>query len=342
MPISSRRGVLALTIEDIKELQAQAEQQGELIYQKTELGIQENLPRKLGEAGIRIIQIRGGLTICIGSGQLWQTLNLERHHGRTFPVVAKFYLSGSCRVKTSGVSEIEPDYEEVAGYNYLDHLSSMTKFEQWRSNAPLQIVEIYANVDYFCNFSTTKNTLPRPLQILMQDSERFHQSLGKITPAMVQVLQQILHCPYQGSTQQLYLESKALELLTLQFACLEADSPTSSQRPLNPSDLERVQYARDILVKHLNNPPSLTELTHQVGLSDRKLKQGFRFLFGTTVFGYLRDYRMKQAQYLLHSHHITVAQIANQVGYRNPEAFSTAFRRKFGVSPKAYQLGRWV
>ncbi|NET51062.1 MAG: helix-turn-helix transcriptional regulator, partial [Merismopedia sp. SIO2A8] len=69
-----------------------------------------------------------------------------------------------------------------------------------------------------------------------------------------------------------------------------------------------------------------------------KLKQGFRHLFGTTVFGYLCNYRMEQAQQLLHSPHITIAQVAVQVGYRNPEAFSTAFRRKFAVGPKAYQL----
>ena len=47
---------------------------------------------------------------------------------------------------------------------------------------------------------------------------------------------------------------------------------------------------------------------------------------------------MQQAQRLLHSPHVTVAQVAAQVGYRNPEAFSTAFRRKFAISPKAYQL----
>jgi AraC-like DNA-binding protein len=182
------------------------------------------------------------------------------------------------------------------------------------------------------------DTLPRPLQRLMQGSKRFHQPLGQMTLAMKQVLQQILHCPYQGSAQYLYLESKALELLALQFACLDADSSAPRQSTLKASDLERVQYAREILVQHLCNPPSLTELAHQVGLSDRKLKQGFRQLFGTTVFGYLRDYRMEQAQRLLYHPHMTVARVAAKVGYRNPEAFSTAFRRKFAVSPKTYQL----
>ena len=84
--------------------------------------------------------------------------------------------------------------------------------------------------------------------------------------------------------------------------------------------------------------PSLIDLARQVGLNDRKLKEGFRHLFGATVFGYLRDYRLQQAKELLHDYDLTIASIATTVGYKSPEAFCNAFRRKFDVSPKAYQL----
>ncbi|NET39639.1 MAG: helix-turn-helix transcriptional regulator [Cyanothece sp. SIO1E1] len=214
----------------------------------------------------------------------------------------------------------------------------MTESEEYPPDTSIRMVLIGANTDYFRTFNPTDAALPRPLSRLLQGSGRFHQPLGKTTLAMTQALQQILHCPYQGFTQHLYLESKALELLALQFAGLEVNSPPLRQSPLKDSDLERVQYARDILVQQVKTPPSLVELTHQVGLSDRKLKQGFRHLFGTTVSGYLCNYRLEQAQHLLHRPYITVAEVAAQVGYRNPEAFSTAFRRKFAVSPKAYQL----
>jgi AraC-like DNA-binding protein len=49
---------------------------------------------------------------------------------------------------------------------------------------------------------------------------------------------------------------------------------------------------------------------------------------------------MQQAKHLLHDSDLSIAAIAAMVGYRNPEAFSTAFRRKFAVSPKAYQLSQ--
>jgi AraC family transcriptional regulator, transcriptional activator of the genes for pyochelin and ferripyochelin receptors len=330
-----------LTEADFAELEEEAKQQGELLSREIEFGTDVYLPSTLGEMCDRYIYLREGLTINIRSGNLSQALTLERQHEEDFSIVAKFYLSGGSRVTTPQVPEINPDYEEIAGGSYLYYLPNMTEYEQWQANSPIHVVMVYAPPEYFGNFNNTNGILPRPLQVLMGECKRFHQSLGQISPMMRQVLQQILCCPYQSITQQLYLESKALELLALQFICLEDDVSTSKQLLLKSRDLERVQYAKEILVQNLNKPPSLKQLTHQTGLSDRALQQGFRYLFGTTVFGYFHNYRLEQAQYLLHQPHATVGRVATQVGYRNPEAFSTAFRRKFGVNPKAYQLGRF-
>ncbi|MEM9275192.1 MAG: AraC family transcriptional regulator [Cyanobacteria bacterium P01_F01_bin.143] len=342
MGILSGGDSFVLTASEIKSLEDQAVQEGEVIYQTTEFGAQVNLPRKLGNAGDRIFQLRGGLTISIRSGQLWEPLVFKQQHQEIFPVIAKFYLSGNSRVKTPKVPGIEPDYEELSGYNYLYYLPDLTEFEAWQADSLIQVVMIEANLDYFRSLSTSDRILPHPLNKLIHNSQRFHQCIGKIDSTMKQVLQQIIYCPYQGVTQQLYLESKVLELLALQFASLGADSTTSRTITLKADDLERVRYARDILVQRLNNPPSLVDLSRLVQLNDRKLKQGFRQLYDTTVFGYLRDYRMDQAQHFLERSSMNIAQVANKVGYGSPEAFSTAFRRKFGVSPKAYQLGNRV
>ncbi|MBI4785218.1 MAG: helix-turn-helix transcriptional regulator [Oscillatoriophycideae cyanobacterium NC_groundwater_1537_Pr4_S-0.65um_50_18] len=321
----------------LEELLNQAQQQGECIYQNDGIETQVNLPHVLGEGCGRSIQLRHGLTLHIRDAKLRHSVAVEQHYDATFPVTAKFYLSGASRVKMPRVAEMEPD-EEISGHHYLSRLPNLIKIEEWQANVPIQLVMIHAHADYFRTFSCT-DSLPDLLQTLMQGSGRFHQSLGKMSPAIVQILQQIIHCPYQGTTQQLYLESKALELFALQFACLESKLPTLRKQTLPADDLERLHSAKDLLVQYANNPPSLLELARQVGLNDRKLKQGFRQVFGTTVFGYLHDYRMQQAQDLLQQSQLTIAQVAATIGYRNPEAFSTAFRRRFAVSPKAYQLG---
>ncbi|MEM8546230.1 MAG: AraC family transcriptional regulator [Cyanobacteria bacterium P01_H01_bin.119] len=326
---------IRLTDQDYMELAAQAQQ----VHRVSEFCLQHGPPAIFGVGQTLHIRLRDGLAIDIIQGQLQQPLQIIKGHSEQFPLTAKFYLSGTSRVKAKHVPESLADYEEAGGHSYLYWLPEMSEVEEWQPHKYTQMVMVYANLEYFQTFSATNNGLPRSLQSLTQ-AGRFHQPMGKMTLAMNQVVRQILGCPYQGVTQQIYLECKALELIALQFSDLEADATISNPSRLSAEDLDRVQYARELLVQHLENPPSPIALSHRVGLSSRKLKQGFQALFGTTVFGYLGSYRMEQAKLLLRQSNVTVAEVAAQVGYRNPEAFSTAFRRKFAVSPKAYQLNQ--
>ena len=331
---------ITLTTADLEELFAQAQQQPDFCPQ-TAVELQTHLPQKFGEGGDRIIRLRGGLEILIRDARLRQNIRIEQQHESVFPLTAKFYLAGSSRVQTPGLSGSQADYEEVAGCNYLYYLPNLAEVEEWQANEWTQIVMIYANPDYFRLFHWQDELLPEPLkQAILGIARPFHQSLGQTTPAMHQALQQILHCPYSGLTRQLYLEGKALELLTLQLAHWKAEESPSKPKTLRSDEVERLHHAREILIQQSAEPPSLRELARQVGLNDRKLKQGFRCLFNTTVFGYLQEHRMQQAKQLLHQPNLTIAAVAARVGYRNPEAFSTAFRRKFSISPKAYQLDR--
>ena len=93
-------------------------------------------------------------------------------------------------------------------------------------------------------------------------------------------IHQILDSPYQGSLRRLYLESKTLELITHNLAQLVVDKNRhNSPFTLQSGDIERVREARDVLIRNLENPPSLLELARQVGINKNKLNQGFtRFL----------------------------------------------------------------
>ncbi|MBD0335984.1 MAG: helix-turn-helix transcriptional regulator [Cyanobacteria bacterium Co-bin13] len=176
---------------------------------------------------------------------------------------------------------------------------------------------------------------PRLRQMLSGSYNRPFLEPVTITPAMQTALWQILKCPYQGLTQSLYLESKSLELIALFLDALQQEPATPP--PLQPDDIERVRQAQQILQQNLQTPPSLLALARQVGLNDRKLKAGFHQIANTTVFGYLTQQRMEKACQLLAQQH-TIAAVAAAVGYASPTAFCGAFRRQFGIPPKAYQL----
>jgi len=173
--------------------------------------------------------------------------------------------------------------------------------------------------------------LPKEFQPFVEGNfEHSYYQLAPNTPEMEMALHQLLHCPYQGKLRQLYLESKAVELIVLKLSQVQTVSATSV---LRGEDRDRIYAARTILLDQMEHPPSLLALARQVGLNDYKLKQGFREVFGTTVFGYLRSYRMEQARQLLTQGHLSVSEVSRMVGYSSPTQFALAFKRQFGVLP---------
>lgn len=180
--------------------------------------------------------------------------------------------------------------------------------------------------------------IPQRCQIEKLNDEFFNTNI--ITPAMRLALEQILHCPFEGMTKQLYLESKCLELIALKIEQMKAtEQICGNNYSLNTSDIERIYAAKDILLKRFEEPPSLIELAQLVSLNDYKLKVGFKSVFGTTVFGYLIHHRMEKACQLLQQQQ-SIERVASAIGYSSRAAFSRTFRRHFGVSPKEYQLSK--
>ncbi|MEM9819285.1 MAG: AraC family transcriptional regulator [Cyanobacteria bacterium P01_D01_bin.6] len=333
---------MAITEADFLEICTNAQQNGEIFCRSTDVESEGDLPDKLGYGRRHTINLRGGLSIDIINMKMRQTLLLERQHPSEFYLTAKFYLSGSSRVQTKDLPSPKADYAEMAGCQYLYHLPDILEQEEWLANEPHHIVIISARPDYFRSFLMDENPVAQPLKRLLEGNkhERFHQGLGQITPAMSQVLHQVIQAPYQGIMQQMYLESKALELLTLQFAHWSEIHPLARSRPVPADELERLHAARAILARNLDQPLTLSDIAQRIGLNEYRFRQSFRRAFDTTPFGYLHHCRMQQAQHLLLNSSLTIAGVAARVGYRNPEAFSTAFRRQFNISPKAYQLGK--
>ena len=137
----------------------------------------------------------------------------------------------------------------------------------------------------------------------------------------------------------IYLESKAMEIVVLILDNeIIKHKDTTRKIKLNKSDLSKMYTVKKIMIESLENPPTILELSKIVGLNTYKLKVGFKEMFGTTVFGYLRDIRMEKARLLLENHELNINEIANEVGYSNPSHFATAFRKKYGVTPRHFRF----
>lgn len=143
------------------------------------------------------------------------------------------------------------------------------------------------------------------------------------------VIQEITGAAQPGVIRRIYLESKVLELLSIQLHQAETKAATNG---FSKDDVERLQEAKQIIAQNLQTPCSLIELARKTGLNDFKLKKGFKALFGHTVFGYLFELRMDNAYRLLQDGK-SVSEVAEIIGYKNPHHFTAAFKKKFGFLP---------
>ncbi|MEO0002744.1 MAG: hypothetical protein RLZZ22_436 [Pseudomonadota bacterium] len=121
-----------------------------------------------------------------------------------------------------------------------------------------------------------------------------------------------------------------------------ASSPPSMRSPDSGEPASNVdslvfRAAQRLLHDDLAQPPDLASLAKAVGTNTRRLNEAFRHCAGATVFEYLREARMEQARKLLRESSLAVQVIANDLGYDNPANFATAFRTRFGLSPRDYR-----
>lgn len=147
-------------------------------------------------------------------------------------------------------------------------------------------------------------------------------------------IQDLLQCPYQGGLKKLFLFSKCIEILVLQAEAMERIEKEVPIFLKNSGDKDRIIHAKDYLEQHLENPPSLSELSRIAGLNEYKFKKGFKEMFQTTAFGYLSDYRLSIAKQFLAQGQKSINELSYELGYSSPQHFSKAFKKKYGIPPK--------
>ncbi|CAN5601454.1 helix-turn-helix transcriptional regulator [soil metagenome] len=153
------------------------------------------------------------------------------------------------------------------------------------------------------------------------------------------VLNQLFSTQVSETSEKLYYQAKALELLSLYFSVKNPD--TESCPFLNDEEtVRKIKHAKEFLLKNMESPPSLKELAKQAGLNEYQLKVGFKEIYGNTVYGFLLDHKLDHARAILDSAKYQVNEVAYQIGYTNPSHFIAAFKKKFGVTPKKYLMAR--
>lgn len=132
-----------------------------------------------------------------------------------------------------------------------------------------------------------------------------------------------------------YQRLKVIELL------LYLDSlKFSKQNELPAYQSEQVEIMREIhdrLIQNLGERVTIEELSREYLINPTTLKTAFKAVYGTSIAAHMKEHRMKMAANLLRDSDMSIAKIAQAVGYDSQSKFTAAFKATFHVLPTAYR-----
>jgi AraC-like DNA-binding protein len=198
------------------------------------------------------------------------------------------------------------------------------------------VISVVVSIQKFHGlFSSEASHIP----FLSEDNkDKKYYKESDISPSMAIVLSQLFHYNLNPSIKNLYYKGKGYELLSLYFN--RSEDPNAEQCPflIDEENVLKIKKAKEIIIQNMAEPPGLEELAEQVGLSLKKLKMGFKQIYGDTVYGFLFDYKMDYARQLLDSGSYNVNEVGLKIGYSTGSHFIAAFKKKFATTPKKYLM----
>jgi len=248
------------------------------------------------------------------------------------PIIAvAFYGSGNVDL-TVKYGKKEKDFNYTKGLALSFYADEEVEFIHTVSNLkPLECLVIATSTNIIDNLPNQEGELfGEMLNQLVNPKDHYVEGPSFImTPEMQLIVDSLFNIKYEGKTKMMFFRSQITALLSHffgQLASLKIEKIKTSER-------EKLNNAKDILLNNLDNPPSLNEISRQIGLNTFKLKKEFKEFFGVPVFKYLQNERLTLAHKMIRNQEATVQEAAWHVGYDSLSSFSNAFEKKFGYRP---------
>ncbi|TMM29029.1 helix-turn-helix transcriptional regulator [Polaribacter aestuariivivens] len=288
--------------------------------------------KNVGESSFDEINLEKGFYVLHFQNESKKVVSFEREIDSTF-IQMHFCLRGDSKFLFNNGSYT---------FNVFDNRSILLYNPQRTLPINLEIqpkttlVSVLISIEKFHSlFSKDSGYIPF---LSNENSNRKFYDDTEIKPTVAIVLQQIINSNINSSIRELYVKGKIYELLSLHFQKEENTGAEYCPFLVDEQNVLKIRKAKDIIISRMAEPPSLQELATEIGLNLKKLKEGFKQIYGDTVYSFLFDYKMEHARKLLESNQYNVNEVGVQVGYSTASHFIAAFKKKFGTTPKKYVM----
>lgn len=286
--------------------------------------------KNVGESTFDEIILEKGFYVLHFQNESKEMQNFEREIGSNF-IQMHFCLRGSSKFLFNNSSYT---FDVLDNRSILLYNPQRTLPINLEINPKTTLISLLISIDKFHSlFSKESGYIPF---LSNENSNKKYYDDTEIKPTVSIVLQQIINSNINSSIRELYVKGKIYELLSLHFQKDESVNGEYCPFLVDEQNVLKIRKAKEIIISRMAEPPSLQELASEIGLSLKKLKEGFKQIYGDTVYSFLFDYKMEHARKLLETNQYNVNEVGTQVGYSTASHFIAAFKKKFGTTPKKY------
>ena len=157
-----------------------------------------------------------------------------------------------------------------------------------------------------------------------------------VNPSLMTCFDQLLHHKLQPPFQAIFEQAKFLEIFSLLMETAFGQRMDACPVMMSPAIESKIHRVRLHIIENIAEVPDPDHLAMIFELPRNTLKEGYRYMYGKTIHQYHADHKLESAMQMLSSGELLVKEIAFKIGYQNPSHFISAFKKKYGFTPKQY------
>ena len=199
----------------------------------------------------------------------------------------------------------------------------------------------YHGITVTIDFSRITDEMKKVLELLSVDLERIRElshmrefTIIRADQTMEHIFSELYTVPVK--IRQGYIRVKVLELL-LVMTGLNPMEEKAERMHFSEAQIGVIKQIHAFLVENFSEHYTIDELSERFEISPTVMKKCFKGVYGDSIYSYMKLYRLQIAERLLRESPLTVGEIAAQIGYLNPNKFTSAFHAVYGVPPTIYR-----
>lgn len=134
-----------------------------------------------------------------------------------------------------------------------------------------------------------------------------------------------------------YLKIKVLEVLIF-LSKWKPEENRDGRQYFYRSQIEKIRAVHKLMTGDITEHYTISELSKRFEITETALKQCFKAVYGTSIYAYMKAYRLQQAALMLTDNRkMDISEIAMKTGYSSHSKFTEAFRKQFSLTPHQYR-----